>query len=1276
MVTVGRRSAAGGFQASGSAGTWSPERMSLTECSDPSRRGEPDVRDSPTVGVPDLLAELGSRRRHLGADARDRSASATASDAARSRLVAHRDQDAAWAPTGCGEPAIGQQRAPSSRETPSEMPTPGKVTSTVAGQRVVPAAGADRAERLVPDELGLVDRAGVVVEAAGDLQVGDDGTGPPRVRSCRRPPPARRDPRRAAGARLRGRAPGRRREWSVAGDLGQLQARARPPPASAPPRPPAAPTPARGPTLSSLSIARSAASGSVAPAPRKKPSASLRLLTWIIAARDRQGGEDLGHDQRDLDLVVEGQGVASDDVDVGLGELPVATLLWSLPAPHLLDLVAPEREVQLTGVLQHVARERHGEVEVQPELVGLGLPRRPRACSRRRTYTSLSISPLRSSCSSGSTRGSRSRRSRAARRRGGRCPGRAARRSAARQVLREPGERGDLRHGHSPLVGALTDSPTGPGRAAHRGTGSCAAPARRWSRYRARAARGRRRQREHLVAQRRPASAGGSRPAGRCARSTRRRARHRRAGSGWARRRARVSRVRGTRGPGTSPTPACGRERGRRRPRARPASAPHRRPAAATSSGSCHSSRPPNICAGLAAHALHRVGQQLAVGGVDVGGNARASRRPGRPRRCGRGDRGSAGRRPGFSRCSRSRASSPGDDLDARVDDHALLARPRCHHVDVGRRTPRRESRRRARATSSSGGWRRVGRLTDDRRRTAAGTPQPIGHPATIGRAPYLHWCVARSAPAWPAAEGATSGRERFVGGHTAAAQGQGARAARGVPRAAARQGREAPPPAVSSRSGRRRRRRRRSAAGSCGGRRPTTSPLRPRPRPRGLHLRAGRRRPCRRARPADLVLDTDQGPITIALDTEKAPKNSNSLAFLAGEGYFDGTTCHRLTTDGHLRPAVRRPDRHRLGRSRLHHRRREPPQGRQGRLPARAAWPWPSPRGGEAGSQFFLVYQDSHPAARLHDRRPGHQRSRGRRPVAKAGVAPDSPTPGDGPPAEPITITAARVQQETRHERADSAATLEPRSACPGVRAPPARTPPAAPPPRQPWGRVDDAGAVYVRTADGERAGRASGSPATRPTACGSTSASTRRSSVEIDLLEHRLDRRRPRRRMRRWRKIGKLRDQVDRPHCVGDLAAFAPGSTRLVATVDEQRAARKAERAAAREPRRGPSARRWWPRPRSWPRAPSGRHGRPVPGHRRGVADRTARRPRRRAGALEAAEPRAQHLREATPRLVRRSGTAERAEAVAVKEKIVKEAEALASSKDWGPTSAAFRT
>ncbi|WP_340563067.1 peptidylprolyl isomerase [Streptomyces sp. GSL17-111] len=45
--------------------------------------------------------------------------------------------------------------------------------------------------------------------------------------------------------------------------------------------------------------------------------------------------------------------------------------------------------------------------------------------------------------------------------------------------------------------------------------------------------------------------------------------------------------------------------------------------------------------------------------------------------------------------------------------------------------------------------------------------------------------------------------------------------------------------------------------------------------------------------------LATTCGDIEIALDAERAPRTVNSFDFLAGEGYFDHTRCHRLVDQG-----------------------------------------------------------------------------------------------------------------------------------------------------------------------------------------------------------------------------------------------------------------------------------------------------------------------------------------------------------------------------------------
>lgn len=162
---------------------------------------------------------------------------------------------------------------------------------------------------------------------------------------------------------------------------------------------------------------------------------------------------------------------------------------------------------------------------------------------------------------------------------------------------------------------------------------------------------------------------------------------------------------------------------------------------------------------------------------------------------------------------------------------------------------------------------------------------------------------------------------------------------------------------------------------------------------------------------PADLVLDTDQGPIRIALDTKAAPQNSNSLAFLAGEGYFDGTSCHRLTTEGIY--VLQCGDRTGTG------------SGGPGyttadeNLPEDAKDNYPKgtvamaePSGGEAGSQFFLVYRDT---TLPPDYTIVGQVTQGLdivTAIAADGVADSSTSPGDGPPATPLTITAARIQE------------------------------------------------------------------------------------------------------------------------------------------------------------------------------------------------------------------------------------------------------------------------
>ncbi|GAA4896317.1 peptidyl-prolyl cis-trans isomerase B (cyclophilin B) [Stackebrandtia albiflava] len=47
------------------------------------------------------------------------------------------------------------------------------------------------------------------------------------------------------------------------------------------------------------------------------------------------------------------------------------------------------------------------------------------------------------------------------------------------------------------------------------------------------------------------------------------------------------------------------------------------------------------------------------------------------------------------------------------------------------------------------------------------------------------------------------------------------------------------------------------------------------------------------------MTIQTNHGDLTVEIDTENAPCTAASFTALAGQGYFDGSECHRLTTEG-----------------------------------------------------------------------------------------------------------------------------------------------------------------------------------------------------------------------------------------------------------------------------------------------------------------------------------------------------------------------------------------
>jgi peptidyl-prolyl cis-trans isomerase B (cyclophilin B) len=115
--------------------------------------------------------------------------------------------------------------------------------------------------------------------------------------------------------------------------------------------------------------------------------------------------------------------------------------------------------------------------------------------------------------------------------------------------------------------------------------------------------------------------------------------------------------------------------------------------------------------------------------------------------------------------------------------------------------------------------------------------------------------------------------------------------------------------------------------------------------------------------------MSTNRGDIGIQLDNGKAPCTVNSFASLAQQGYFDGTTCHRLTTTPQLGvlqcgdpsgtgtggPGYRFANEYPTNQYRL-----SDPALKMPVMYPRGTLAMANKGSGTNGSQFFLVYADS----------------------------------------------------------------------------------------------------------------------------------------------------------------------------------------------------------------------------------------------------------------------------------------------------------------------------
>jgi peptidyl-prolyl cis-trans isomerase B (cyclophilin B) len=160
---------------------------------------------------------------------------------------------------------------------------------------------------------------------------------------------------------------------------------------------------------------------------------------------------------------------------------------------------------------------------------------------------------------------------------------------------------------------------------------------------------------------------------------------------------------------------------------------------------------------------------------------------------------------------------------------------------------------------------------------------------------------------------------------------------------------------------------------------------------------------------PFSATLQTNRGAITVEMAADKAPCTTNSFRHLAGEGYFDGTSCHRLTTSNIFVLQCGDPTGsgsggpgYQFGEENL------PADGLDNYPAGTVAMANAGP--GTNGSQFFLVYDDT--------TLPPNYTIFGTvtkgldivKTVAEAGVDGEG---GDGKPAKPVSIERVRITGE-----------------------------------------------------------------------------------------------------------------------------------------------------------------------------------------------------------------------------------------------------------------------
>ena len=162
--------------------------------------------------------------------------------------------------------------------------------------------------------------------------------------------------------------------------------------------------------------------------------------------------------------------------------------------------------------------------------------------------------------------------------------------------------------------------------------------------------------------------------------------------------------------------------------------------------------------------------------------------------------------------------------------------------------------------------------------------------------------------------------------------------------------------------------------------------------------------------KPFTATLKTNQGDVVVKMATAKAPCTTNSFRHLATKKYYDGTSCHRLTTENLFVLQCGDPTGTGGGGPGYQFGVENAPSA--GEFPAGSIAMARTSDPNTNGSQFFIVYKDT----QLPTEGGGYSIfgtvTKGLDVIEKVAAAGVEGGTGDGKPAQPVTIESVQIAQ------------------------------------------------------------------------------------------------------------------------------------------------------------------------------------------------------------------------------------------------------------------------